>query len=97
MADPKSSRGYRLENLTRARIILPRDLSANPDWLVIGDKADTDDVVAGPERDPKYQPDPSVSLSQAEWDALPKTPTRDVLEEHIREKRIRRTAIELSP
>lgn len=84
-----TAKRIRLENLTRDVIHLQVGAKAD-DVVVLGDKADGE-AKGG---DPKLQPSPVVQVDPAEWQRWD-TSARAVVEDLIRQGRIRRTVAEI--
>lgn len=89
-----------IENKTRDVISLPTALEAPDDYVVIGDKADTDDLVPEKEvrgeivreRDPIRQPNPVVSFTPAKFESFGPL-FKSLLEDQVRQGRLRVTEI----
>lgn len=79
-----------IESLTRDVLLIPAEGPQSVDgFFKLGDKADTDDsILDGRERDPKFQPLPIRTMSQADFDALGK-PAIALIREYEGMRRLR--------
>lgn len=74
-AEPKRARRGRVQitNMTRDVLHLPTELPEPRDYVILGDKADTDDQVPGgpksPKRDPIRQPSPVLVVTSEELES----------------------------
>lgn len=83
------ARRIQLENLTRDVLHIP---VANGEFLVLGDKADTDDNVPASGRDERLQPKPVRVFSETAWENLGPL-AQEVIADQVAQRRLRRVEL----